>query len=76
MDEREAINMATLHLDDEANDWWFHGLKTLGHNQVTTYEEFTRRLIEIFERRDPGISFKELAYVKQIGTPEAYVSEF
>ena len=76
MTERDVIKLATLHLDGEANDWWFHGIKTIGHDQVTTYEEFTRRLIEIFERRDPGISFRELAHVKQNRTPEAYVSEF
>ena len=36
MAEREAMNIATLHLDGEENDSWFHGMKTLGHDQVTT----------------------------------------
>jgi len=31
MIEQEAIKMATLHLEGEAHDWWFHGLTTLGH---------------------------------------------
>ena len=53
MSEMEAIKVATLHLDGEAQDWWFHGMVTLGHSTVTTYVEFTRRLMERFDRRDP-----------------------
>jgi len=45
MSEIEAIKVATLHLDGEAQDWWLHGMVTLGHSTVTTYAEFTRRLI-------------------------------
>ena len=37
MDKRDAIKMATLHLDGESNDWWFHGMNTLSHWQVVTY---------------------------------------
>ena len=76
MVERDSIEIATLHLDGEANDWWFHVMKTLGHDQVTTYEEFTRRLAERFERKDPEITFREHAHVKQTETLEAYISEF
>ena len=74
MAERDAIKLAALHLDGEAIDWWFHGMKTLGHDQVITYEEFTRKLIERFDRRDPDISFRDLAHIRQVGTPEAYIS--
>ena len=42
MTEVEAIKMATLHLEGEAHDWWFHGLSTLGHASMTSYKEFTR----------------------------------
>jgi len=35
--EMEAIKIATLHLEGEAHDWWFHGLSTLGQANVTTY---------------------------------------
>ena len=75
MAEREAMNIATLHLDGEENDSWFHGMKTLGNYQVTTYDEFTRRMIDKFEIRDPKTSFRELAHVKQTRTHEAYISE-
>ena len=40
MVEEDALKMAILHLKGEANDWWFCGLKTLGHDQITSYEEF------------------------------------
>jgi hypothetical protein len=34
MTESEAISFATLHLDGEAHEWWYHGLVTLGHREV------------------------------------------
>ena len=51
--EVEAINVAALHFEGEAHNWWFHGLSTLGHANVTAYSEFTRRLVERFDRKDP-----------------------
>ena len=30
MTETDAIKLATLHLDGEAHEWWYHGLVTLG----------------------------------------------
>ena len=70
MSETEAIKVATLHLDGEAQDWWFHGMVTLGHSTVTTYAEFTRRLIERFDWRDPKQHFVELTRLKQTGSLE------
>ena len=51
-------------------------MTTLGHVGVTVYDEFTRRLIEIFDRRDPKEHFVELTKLKQTGNPETYISEF
>ena len=31
MVEEDALKMVILHLDCDANEWWFHVLKTLGH---------------------------------------------
>ena len=76
MAKRDAMKLEALHLDGEAIEWWFHGMKTLGHEQVVTYMEFTKKLTERFDRRDPDISFRDLAHNRQIGTPEAYISEF
>ena len=76
MSKTEAIKVATLHLDGEAQDWWFHGMTTLGHSTVTTYAEFTRRVIEHFDRRDPEQHFVELTRLKQTGSPETYISDF
>lgn len=64
-----------LHLEDEANEWWFHGLSTLAHESVTAYEKFTWRLVEIFYERDPYAQFFELAKLKQSRNPETYIFE-
>jgi hypothetical protein len=76
MTEAEAIKFATLHLDGEAHEWWYHGLVTLGHASITSYVEFTQRLMDRFDRKDPEISFRELAQLRQTGTPEAFIAEF
>ena len=44
--EMESIKIAALHFEGEAHDWWFHGLSTLGHANVTDYFDFTRRVVE------------------------------
>jgi hypothetical protein len=41
MIETYAIKLATLHLDGEAHEWWYHGLVNLGHVGVTSYLDFT-----------------------------------
>ena len=53
MTKTKAIKVATLHLEGEAHYWWFHGLITLGHAGVTKYDEFTQRVLERFDRKDP-----------------------
>jgi hypothetical protein len=55
----EAINFSTLHLDGEAHEWWYLGLVTLGHNHITSYLDFTERLMERFDQRDPELHFKD-----------------
>ena len=75
MAEKNSIKLEALHIDEEANYWWFHGMKSLGHDQVVTYEEFTRRLAEMFDQRYPDISFHELSHIKQLGTPQSYILE-
>ena len=75
MEKRDAIKLEALHLDGEAIYWWFHGMKTLVHDQVVTYEEFTRKLTEIFDQRNPDISFRDLAHIRQVGNLEACISE-
>ena len=74
MEKRDAIKLEALHLDVEAIYWWFHGMQTLVHDQVVTYEEFTWRLTKSFDWRDHKISFQDLEHIRQVGTPEAYIS--
>ena len=74
--EVEAIKIATLHFEGEAHNWWFHGLYTLGNNNVTTYAKFTRRLVERFDQKDPEAPFISLAKLKQAGYAETYIFDF
>jgi len=64
MMEAEAIMFATLHLEGEAHEWWYHGLITLGHSHVTSYLDFTQMLIDRFDRKDPELYIKELAQIR------------
>ena len=45
--------MVILHIEGEANDWWFHGFKILVHDQIKSYEEFVNQTMDIFDRKDP-----------------------
>ena len=60
----------------EVHEWWYHGLVTLGHDTISSYNEFTQRLMERLDKKDPKINFRELAQLKQTGTAEAFISEF
>jgi hypothetical protein len=72
----EAIKFATMYLNGKAHDWWYHGLTTLGHNQIVTYTEFTQRLIDRFDQGDPELHFQELTKLRQTGATEVYIEEF
>ena len=60
MTESKDISFTTLHFDGEAHEWWYHGLVTLGHSDIISYLEFTERLMERFDRRDPELHFRDL----------------
>ena len=34
MVEEDALKMTILYLEGEASHWWFHCLRTLGHDQI------------------------------------------
>ena len=68
--------MATLHLEGEAHDWWFHGLTTLGHAGVIVYDDFTRRVLERIEGKNLEEYFGELTKLKQTWSSKTYLSEF
>jgi hypothetical protein len=70
MTESEDTNFTTFHLDGEAHEWWYHGLVTLGHSHITLYLEFTKRLMERFDRRDPELHFRDLTQLRQTGSVE------
>jgi hypothetical protein len=76
MTKIEAISFASLHLEGEAHEWSHHGLVTLGHSHITSYKEFTKRIMDRFDRRDPEIHFKDLAQLRKTRTTEAFIIEF
>jgi hypothetical protein len=51
-------------------------LVTLGHSRITSYREFTERLMDRFDRRNLEIHFRDLAKLRQTGTTETFISEF
>lgn len=50
--------------------------QTLAHKKITTYNEFTKRLINRFDDKVSEWYFQELTHLKQIGTMEEYVRKF
>jgi len=74
MTEDDVIKSATLHFDGEAHEWCYYGLVTMGNDNITSYMEFTQNLMERFERKDLEIHFRELAQLKQVGTPDEYIT--
>ena len=62
--EIEAIKIDALHLEGEAQKWWFNGLATLGHHHITSYLVFTKSLVERFDPRDPKAHFVKLTKLK------------
>jgi hypothetical protein len=76
MEEREAIKFATLYLMRKAHEWSFHGITTLGHGCITSYQVFTQRLIDKFEKGDTDRHFRELTQLKKTSSVEAFIEEF
>ena len=59
--EREAVEVAALHLEGEANAWWF---SHLSHTRVNYFSKFTQGLIRTFylersEERRPTPPWEE-----------------
>ena len=73
MEKRDAIKLEALHINGEAIEWWFHGMKTLVHDQLFTYGEFGQRLTERFDQRYIDIYFHDLAHIRQVGNPKSYI---
>jgi hypothetical protein len=48
----------------------------MGHASITSSLDFTQTLMEQFEKKDMEIHFIELVQLKQVGTPNTYITEF
>ena len=51
--EREVVEITVLHLEGEANTWWFNHLS---HARVSTLVEFSQILIRIFGKGEEKLS--------------------
>ena len=50
---------------------------TLSHNTITSYSDFTQRLMERFDKKDVEIHFKDLAHqLKQTISAKTFIFEF
>ena len=74
--EIEAIKIVALHLAGEAQDWWFHGLTTLGNHHIISYLAFTKNLVERFDLRDPEAQFSKITKLNQEGDLEDYIAKY
>ena len=54
MVEEDALKMTIFHLEGKASDWWFHGLRTLGHDQILSYEGFFDALMRYLRGKTPN----------------------
>ena len=76
MPEEEAIKFAALHLEQVAHECWHHSTITLGHDQISTYAEFTERLIERFDGKYSELNFEDLAQLRQTRSVNQFITEF
>ena len=76
MKESDVVQFASLNLEDVAYDWWYHGMTTQGHDQVTTFDDFSQRVIDTFDLKDDEEYFKELSKLKQTKSVNEYIEEF
>jgi hypothetical protein len=77
MIEEEEIKFSTLHLEGEAHEWWYHGLVTLGHTNITSYVNITHSLMDRFDKKDNRDTLQGVGTTESdIGTPDAYITEF
>jgi hypothetical protein len=58
MTETKTIKYENVHLDGEAHEWQYHGLVTLGHASITSYLDFTQRLMDHFDKKDLELHFR------------------
>ena len=55
MPKEEAIKYVAINLYGPTHERSYHGMVTLGHNQITSNEEFIMKLIERLDTRDPEL---------------------
>jgi hypothetical protein len=75
MMEMDAIKFSTLYFEGKSHEWWYHGMTTLGHAYITSYANFTQRLIDKFDQGDLVLHLCELTQLKKTSTTEVFIEE-
>jgi len=52
MVEEDAMHFASLHLEGDALEWWWYGTVSQGYSLITTFDEFARRVVKRFDRKE------------------------
>ena len=76
MKEVKAIKYSTLHLERGPHEWLYHGLATLGHANITSYMDFTQRLLDKFDSKYRELHIRQIAQIKQTDMVDSYIIEF
>lgn len=50
--EEDVMHFASLHLEVDALEWWCHGVINQGYSHITSFDEFIRRLVNRFDRKE------------------------
>ena len=66
--DRKVVEIVALHLEGEANTWWF---SHWSHARVSTLAEFSQKMIRIFcQRREEPSPLVEEAYTSTVTVME------
>ena len=63
--EHEATRVVALNLEGKAYAWWFYETSSLNHVNISTYANFTRRLVTRFDLKNSETYLVELAKPKK-----------
>lgn len=76
MVEEDAIHFVSLYFEGDALEWWRHGLTSQNYSNITSFDEFARRLVKRFDRKKEDDCFRDLTSLRQSEAVDEYVAEF
>lgn len=67
MVEEDAIHFACLHFEGDALEWWQHVVIGEDYSNITSFDEFARRLGKRFDWKRKNDYFRDLTSLRQQG---------